>query len=278
MANAKDNWVIESPRVMAVGEAKAFAINYTNIGTPASAGTCVAYDEDGTDVSSTVLTGSTSLSGSTVTLKTFTPATAQNYRIVSTVTISGNVCMGVLDVAVYAIAPAIGTISSGTYGAVTDVAAFIPRHASKAMNFDDTTNPTGVQVAKYLDQVSAILNTILGAYGFAIPVTDTDSKRVLDIFANQEVAALVEGINGSGRFGPGLGKGTPKGRWSVMMTDAMEFIEQMALGLERLGATRTYDALSGLGYRSTDEAGDTVPPLVQRKTFNDNAYRKDWDE
>jgi len=277
MANAKDLWVHESPKVMAVGESKAYAIEFSNVGTPSAVTSTTAYDEDGTDVSGTVLSGSNSLSGSIVTMKKLTPASAQNYRLVCNVTIGNNTVFGVLDVAVFAPAPAIGTITAGSYGAIATVAALVPRHASKAGNFDDVTNPTGVQAATFLDQVSAIIDTVLEANGFTTPVTVAKAKRILDIFADQEVASIVEGIHGAGRFGPAVGRGTAKGRWSVVMTDVIEFITKMAVGLEKLGVPRPRDLSSGIGFRDSDERGNTTFPLFQRSAHGDDAYQTDWD-
>ena len=278
MANVTDRWVLESPKVMVVGESEAFAIDFGNLGTPSAVNSTTAYDYDGTDVSGAVLSGSDSLSGDTVTMKKITPASAQNYRMICSVTISNNTVFAILDIAVFAAAPAVGTITSGSYGSIAGVAALTPHHQSKAASFDDTTVPTSIQVATYLDQISAILDTMLAGEGFAIPVTDTEAKRVLDIFANQEVASIVEGINGAGRFGPAVGRGTPKGRWSVVFTDASDFIKNWAVGLERLGATRTYDLSSGIGYRDTDEGGDDTFPLFQRDGFGDNSFQKNWDQ
>jgi len=32
-----------------------------------------------------------------------------------------------------------------------------------------------------------------------------------------------------------------------------------------------------MAYRDTDEAGDTIYPLFERKAFGDAPFRKDWD-
>jgi hypothetical protein len=110
----KDLWVEESPPPMAVGEAKAFTIDYTDLGTPAAAGTVLAYDAAGVDKSATVLSGAASLAGNIVTLRLFTPASAQTYRLVNTVTISGNTVVGVVDVRVISVTPASGITNGYT--------------------------------------------------------------------------------------------------------------------------------------------------------------------
>lgn len=110
----KELWVEQDQQSMAVGEAKAFSVDYTDIGTPASAGTVTAYDAAGVDKSSTVLSGAASLSGAIVTLKLFTPASAQVYRLVNAVTISGNTVYGAIDVRVISLTPASGITNGYT--------------------------------------------------------------------------------------------------------------------------------------------------------------------
>jgi hypothetical protein len=94
-------WVTTSLKRQAIGEAIAYSIDYTDVGTPGAAGTVAVYNSTGGDLSSTLLTGSASLSGNTVTLKLFTPTTAGYYRLINTVTISGNTVKGGVEVDVY---------------------------------------------------------------------------------------------------------------------------------------------------------------------------------
>ena len=112
MTIINDIWVQESPKGMAVGEAKAFTIDFAAIGTPTSP-TITAYDAAGASQAAT-LTGSASVSGTVVTLKLFTPASAQTYRLVCAVTISGNTVYGVLDVTAISVVPASGITNGYT--------------------------------------------------------------------------------------------------------------------------------------------------------------------
>ena len=169
------------------------------------------------------------------------------------------------------------SIDSYSYGSTGGVSALTPRLANASSVFDTTTTPTLLQVQTFLDEVSGMLNILLAEQGFSTPITQADCVHALDLFANQEAAAICEGVRGSGRFGPGVGKGTPKGRFAILGDDVANFVEKYAAGFERMGAARTYDRMSGLGYRSADEAGDAVPPLTQRKGYGDDAFRKDWD-
>jgi hypothetical protein len=92
-------------------------------------------------------------------------------------------------------------IGANSYGDTTEIIAIVPRYGNDGV-FDATTRPTMNQVESIVDQVSGVVNTILAAQGFAIPISQATAKLMLDFFVNEEVAAIVEGINGSGRFGP----------------------------------------------------------------------------
>lgn len=164
---------------------------------------------------------------------------------------------------------------TNSYGDTSEVAALVPRHASTAGIFDTETRPTINQVESLCDQVSALINSLLAQNGFDIPVTDADAVLMLDYFVNEEVASIVEGINGSGRFGPTAKRGGSRGRFALVMEDVENFIEGNAVGLERLGATRSNDPIAGISYRSTDEGGDDVSPIFQRDAFGNRV--KEWD-
>jgi hypothetical protein len=166
-------------------------------------------------------------------------------------------------------------LATNSYGDPKEVAALVPRIASPAGIFDTETRPTISKVEGLCDQVSAILNTILAQNGFDIPVTDADAVLMLDYFVNEEVASIAEGINGSGRFGPTTKRSGPQGRFALVLDDVQNFIDTMAVGLERLGATRSSDPMAGISYRATDEGGDDVSPIFQRDAFG-NTF-KDWD-
>lgn len=166
-------------------------------------------------------------------------------------------------------------LADNSYGSVLGVEALVPRYTSPAGHFDSSTRPVLTQVEQWLDQISAILNGYLAQYGFTIPVTNTDAVNLLAMFVNQEVAAMVEGVNGSGRFGPTTKAPGKRGRFAVITEDAEAYIAANAVGLERLGAERTKDALAGLAYRATNEAGEDIAPIFQREAFG-NVF-KDWD-
>ena len=137
-------------------------------------------------------------------------------------------------------------IGANSYGTTAGVSALTPRYATTGGVFDTTTRPTLATVEGLIDQVSALANSILSQTGFVIPISQATVKLALDIFINEEVAAIVEGINGSGRFGPTT-KEPGRSRFNLIMDDLTTFIGANANGFENLGAVRSKDTIT-IGY------------------------------
>lgn len=126
------------------------------------------------------------------------------------------------------------TIGLRSYGSTSDVAVLVPRYANSSAVFDGTTRPTLTTVESQIDQISGLANSILAQAGFVTPVVQADAKLALDIFVNEEVAAIVEGINGSGRFGPTT-KEPGRSRFALIMDDLKSFIQANKQGFVNLG-------------------------------------------
>lgn len=165
-------------------------------------------------------------------------------------------------------------IGANSYGTAAGIAAFVPNYTAGG-NFNAATRPTLTQVEGWIDSMSGLLNSILAEAGFTVPVTDNNVKDALDFFVNQEVASICEGVNGSGRFGPTSKQVGKQGRFALMLEDVKAFVEGNKAGFERLGAERSYDATSSIAYRDSDESGEAVTPLFERKAFGDDVM--EWD-
>lgn len=162
------------------------------------------------------------------------------------------------------------------YGSAGGVGALVPLFSGDAQDFADTSRPTAAQVDSLLNQISGMVNAVLAQAGFSTPITTpTDVNQALDNFVNQEVADIVAGINGSGRFGPGSKAIEKRGRISMIVEDVRDFIMGQAVGFERLGATRDQQQADSIGYRDQDEGGDDIAPIFQRDAFG-NVFQ-DWD-
>jgi hypothetical protein len=80
------------------------------------------------------------------------------------------------------------------------VAALAPRYANAAGLFDGNTTPKLSHVTDWLTQVSAMLDVALSGYGVATPVVTAAVLPMLSGYANAQVASMVRGVNGQGRF------------------------------------------------------------------------------
>jgi hypothetical protein len=165
-------------------------------------------------------------------------------------------------------------IAANSYGSPSGVAALVPRYANGVGTFLTTDRPTLGQVIILIDEVSSLINGILAQQGFVIPVVQPDVKLSLDMFTNEEVASICEGINGSGRFGP-TNKQPGKSRFSIIMTDVEDFILTHADGWEIIGVPRTHSTIGKIGFRDVDQSGESVTPIFERKAF-DNVF-EEWD-
>lgn len=157
-------------------------------------------------------------------------------------------------------------IGANSYGDTTEIAHLVPMHADNSTKlFTVGTRPTLARVESFVDEVSAIVNSALAQAGFSIPVTQADAVKMLSIFVNTEVASLVEGVNGSGRFGPNAKQ--PGSRYKLLYTDVVDFINSVAYGLEAMGDTRPRVITAGLAYRDTDNSGNETFPLFTRTDY-----------
>jgi hypothetical protein len=158
------------------------------------------------------------------------------------------------------------TVGANSYGTATGVASYVPRYANGSATFDTNTRPKLVQIESFIDQISSLVNTILASNGFMIPITQADVILAITIFIEQEVAAIAEGINGSGRFGPTT-KTPGKSRFQIIMEDISAFILEHADGFENLGAERDQPTGTEILTRGVDAAGKESFPIFQREAF-----------
>lgn len=117
-----------------------------------------------------------------------------------------------------------------SYGTVAGVEALVQRYTNASKEFDYKTRPTRLTVERFISQVSALIDSALLNAGFSLPIESSTYIEMFDMLTEQHVAELVEGVNGSGRFGPSEKK--PKeGRFGIINMDIIEFIESIAQGL-----------------------------------------------
>lgn len=162
------------------------------------------------------------------------------------------------------------------YGTLAQIGGRVPRFATSGGTFDGTTRPTSTQVTAMMAQISALIDAILASYGYTVPVTDADVTPLLDLFVEDYIAGLVVQTNGSLFVGPTLTKsGATMMGWEATAQAVKGYIDTIAVGLERMGATRSNDIISSIGYRDTNDGGTDIVPLFQREAFGNIV--KDWD-
>ena len=161
------------------------------------------------------------------------------------------------------------TLATNSYGSITETGALVRRWSGSAFDFNSGGFPDQTQIVSEMDQISAMVNICLAENGFSIPVTDAEVVLMLDGFVNKMSAEIANGMHGAGRFGPTSGKKDTRGKWLMIMEDAKDFISMNAVGMERLGATRTFTVMSDVSYRSVDGSGDATHPIFQREQYGE---------
>lgn len=166
------------------------------------------------------------------------------------------------------------TIGSNSYGSVAQVQAMTGRYLSSGA-YTTGTRPTLAQVETFIDNASATLNVMLAKAGFSIPITDADAAAACGQIVVEVVVDMCHAANSTGRFFTDRALERGESPMRVLRQDMQQWVEDNAAGLELLGATRTYSALSGIAYRDTDESGNDTFPIRQRNEFG-NSFT-DWD-
>ena len=116
-------------------------------------------------------------------------------------------------------------LASYAYGSVVGVATQARRFTNAALTFDDNTFPTYEQVETWINEVSALVNTMLNTHNITTPITDAELVVMLGSFINSEVAAMVNGVNGAGRLGPSSKTVQQVGMYAAIQYDVQTFID-----------------------------------------------------
>lgn len=171
------------------------------------------------------------------------------------------------------------SILDSSYATPEEVAALVPRYTNGgvfiAKGVTGVTRPTIEDVERYIDRVSALVNTYLAEEGFTVPVTQEIAKAALDELTSEAVVELCHIANSAGRFFTDrqLRKQSPL---RVVREEIASWVAEHAAGLENLGAARGTSHAAQIAYRDTDESGDETFPIFQREAFG-NAF-KNWDK
>lgn len=167
-------------------------------------------------------------------------------------------------------------LAANSYGSVAEVLALTRHLMDGSATFDSQTRPTLTEVEKFIDRVSGILNTCLAAVGFAIPITQSDAALALADWVTSRAVMWVELTQrGAGYSDIEAGR---TGSFSGIHKDAKKFVDENAVGWERMGATRTYPASSGLAFTALAEHDQRTDPDVttrEQPLFRRRAWGND---
>lgn len=117
------------------------------------------------------------------------------------------------------------------------VAGLTKPYTNSSGVYDATTNPTLTQVENWLDEISSAMNAQLGNMYFVTPVTAAAALPMLNNFANQQVAKLIEQeVRNRSSRGPTT-RNASKSQFELMQ-NVETFIRDNARGIESNGASR----------------------------------------
>lgn len=143
------------------------------------------------------------------------------------------------------------------YSSVAEVKTFVKHLLNGKPSFDDTTNPTLTEVTTFLSYTDAALNSALKVYGFATPITATDSKKLCDRWATIQVAAICELLQAGRGFSEDQGE---RFGFASLDQDAIDFVERYALAFTRDGVSQTYAMSDGLNFTGLDAPDERDDP------------------
>ncbi len=150
-------------------------------------------------------------------------------------------------------------LGADSYGTVVEVLAFTTYLLDGESTFNSTSQPTLTQVEKFIDRASAYVNIALNTHGFTTPVTNTTAKLMLDDWVVGKATMYTElTLRGAG-FNEEEGSRTSS--FKSISNDAMEFVEDNALGLKRLGVTVGHALSDGLAFTALDDQDKRADPV-----------------
>lgn len=153
------------------------------------------------------------------------------------------------------------------YGSALGVASYCRSITSSGV-FTTSTHPTLSSVQSWLEQISAMLDSILASQGFKTPLENDNAVQAATTVVEQTVADMAKGANSTGRFFTDKALQNGQSMWQTIATDLASWVEIMAPGLEQMGAERASTSANTIGHH------DEAYPIFQRDGFG-NKFT-DW--
>lgn len=149
-------------------------------------------------------------------------------------------------------------IGNNSYGTMAEVVALTRIYLQGETTFNNETIPAGVDVEKFIDRASGVLNLALANAGFTIPITQADAKLACDDWVVGMAAAYVELSQPYTSEEPQENKRS--GLLSRLSKEAVKFVKDNTKGFAVLGVTQTADDSSGLIFTGATAQADRTDP------------------
>ena len=145
-----------------------------------------------------------------------------------------------------------------SYGSVAEVQAFTTYLLDSESAFNSTTQPTITQIEKFIDRASSYVNIALNTHGLTTPVTNTTAKLMLDDWVVGKATMFTELTQRGAGFNEEEGSRTSS--FKTISSEAMEFVEDNALGFKRLGVPVGHAMSDGLAFTALDDQDERADP------------------
>ena len=149
-------------------------------------------------------------------------------------------------------------LRADSYGTVVEVTAYVNHLLDGNAAFNSTSQPTEAQMEKFIDRSSSYVNIALNTHGFTTPVTNSTAVLLLDDWVVNKAVAYAELTKRGAGFSED--EGSRAVGFNSLAGDAMEFVDENALGLKRLGLTIGHRLSDGLAFTAIDDQDERADP------------------
>lgn len=165
-------------------------------------------------------------------------------------------------------------LRTDSYSSQAEVTAFTRHLLHGQSAFNTTTRPTEVELVKFIDRASGVLNVALAAQGLTTPITNSTAKLMCSDWVTAQASMYVEMTQRGTGFS--AGEDSRVSYFRGLHERATEFAKQSALGFVRLGVVQTTKKSAGLLFtgetlqsdRADPDDSTLEQPLFTRKQFD----------
>jgi len=150
------------------------------------------------------------------------------------------------------------TIRGDSYGSADEVLAFTKHLLGGEETFNAATRPTNIEVEKFIDRASGILNVALSGVGLTTPVTNSTAKLSCDEWVISQAVGYVELTQRGAGFN--ASENSRHGSFLNLHASAQEFADIYRQGFERIGVGVSHRVSEGLAFTALDDQDERLDP------------------